>query len=351
MTSRVYINHIDQVLPEIEGRKDFIHVVKDGYQVIDYVFEDNDTFSTDIRQQCRGIKFDLDGRIIGRPFHKFFNYGQKLLTYDWLKPHTIMTKMDGSMVHSCIINGELRLCTRMGLSEQAIAAESILTDRQKRYLKVLNQFGWNAILEYTAPDNRIVIEYFTPQLTLLACRNLVTGEYIMFGHAKAEFNNVETHQLSLSDQNIEQIRAETTGIEGYVVAWPDGTYVKIKGDEYTQMHRAVSYFERESMILPVVLDSQCDDLYPNLSQDRVDRLFKYEAQVMSEFTEMVIDVKSMAQSYHQFGWTRKDYALEVNANVAAGLRAAYFAAIDGKDVKEAVKACILRNPDLISVRW
>lgn len=254
-----------------------------------------------------------------------------------------------SMVHSCIINGELRLVTRMGITEQSLEAEKYLTDRQKRYLKVLNQFGYNAILEFTSPSNRIVIEYAEPKLTLLAVRALQSGNYYQFQHTLDEFDFVEHHRLTLSDHNIDQIRAETVGIEGYVVAWDDGTYVKIKTDEYTQMHRAVSFFDRESMILPVVLDSQCDDLYPNLSQDRVDRLFKYEAQVMKEFLEMVEEVTAQAGG-GKF-WTRKDYALWVNSNVPAGLRAAYFSALDGKNVKEAVKGCIIRNPDLISVRW
>lgn len=364
---QILITHIDQVLPYIKDNNEFIHVVKDGYQVVDYTFVSGDIFKYPfengisaeekhkrlIQLQCRGIKFDLDGNIIGRPFHKFKNYGEDghiKNMYDWSKPHRIMTKLDGSMVHSCLINGKMRLCTRMGITDQSLAAEKHLDENHLKCLNALHALGYNAIFEYTSPDNRIVIEYSEPKLTLLAVRHIVSGQYIDLPNSNI-FDTVEIHALALSDQSIEQIRAETTGIEGYVVAWDDGTYVKIKGDEYTQMHRAVSFFDRENMILPVVLDSQCDDLYPNLSQDRADRLFNYESQVMKEYIEYVNQAQQAAADCKAQNCTRKDFALWVNRIVPAGLRAAYFSALDGKDVKDAVKGCIIRNPDLLSVRW
>lgn len=347
----VNVNRIEPFLEAIKDRKEFIHIVKDGYQVIDYLFEDNDSFSDPYRLECRGIKFDLDGNLIGRPFHKFFNYGQKLITYDWPKPHRIMTKMDGSMVHSCIINNAVRLCTRMGITEQSTAAEEILNERQIFLLRDLNLHGYNAIFEYTAPDNRIVIDYEEKKLTLLAIRNIQTGSYYRFSYTEDAFDHIEEHNLSLADNNIDQIKEETTGIEGYVVAWPDGTYVKIKTNEYCQMHRAVSFFEREDMILPIILNSQCDDLYPNLSIDRAERLFAFESATMKDYLRYINDVKERVEFFKKSGDTRKDFALYVNARYPAGIRAAYFSALDGKDVKESVRNCILRNPDLLSVRW
>lgn len=350
------ITRIEDVLPAIEGRDDFIHVVKDGYQVIDYVFESTDSFDDPIRRECRGLKFDLDGNLIARPLHKFFNYGQKLITYDWSQPHQIMTKLDGSMVHTALINGEIRLCTRMGITDQALEAEKLLTDDHRNRLKK-TKTPVTLIFEFTSPDNRIVIEYDKPQLTLLAVRHNEHGGYLarssLIGLAAAmNIPLVEVHDIRLGDDNIEEIREKTTGIEGYVVSWADGTRVKIKTDEYTQMHRAVSYFDRENMILPVVLDRQCDDLYPALSEDRANKLRDYEDDVMNEFFNYVRNVKDAYYSYIENEFpTRKEYAVWVNASVEQGLRAAYFAAIDDKDIEEAVKKCIIRNPDLLNTRW
>ena len=89
-----------------------------------------------------------------------------------------MTKMDGSMVHAAIINGELRLCTRMGITDQSIAAEKLLTLRQKTELRSLILYDRvTPIFEYVGQDNRIVIEYQVPRLVTLAARAIETGVY------------------------------------------------------------------------------------------------------------------------------------------------------------------------------
>jgi len=342
------IHHIDQVVPRIVGRKDFIHVVKDGYQVIDYVYQEGDSFADPIRQQCRGLKFDSRGGIIGRPFHKFFNYGEKLLSYDWNSPHKIMLKLDGSMVSTTMIRDELRLCTRMGITEHSLEAEKYLTSEMKDIILDGHGKGWNFIFEYTAPDNRIVIEYDKPELTLLAIRDIVTGEYIDTSIVENRLKTAPVFQFKLGDENISNIRQNTTGIEGYVVAWQDGTYVKIKTEEYVQMHRAVSFFDREDMILPVVLDSQCDDLYPNLSLERSSRLFEYETSVMKEFINWVNIVKEEVSKDWE---SRKEFAIYVNSKYPRQINGAFFAGMDNKDIKDAVKRQIIKNPDILETRW
>ena len=58
---------------------------REGFTVIDYQVMMPDTFPplTDeisaLRRECRGIKFGTDGKILARPFHKFFNLNAELL--------------------------------------------------------------------------------------------------------------------------------------------------------------------------------------------------------------------------------------------------------------------------------
>lgn len=351
------ISHIDQVLPVIIGHDEFIHVIKDGYQVIDYVYESSGSFDDPIRRECRGIKFDMEGNLIARPLHKFFNYGQKEIVYDWSAPHTIMTKMDGSMVHAAIINGELRLCTRMGITDQSIAAEKLLTLRQKIELRSMVLYDHvTPIFEYVGPDNRIVIEYQVPRLVTIAIRAIETGEYWSYAAIKTwselwGFGFTDSHGFTIGDDSIAELRASTVGIEGYVVAWADGTRTKIKGDDYCKMHHAVSYFNREDMILDAVLSGVYDDVLPSLSEDRAAKLRQYADDVLVETTKFVTDIEfSIDHAYHA-NVSRKDFAMWVNANVEQGLRAAYFSALDGKDIREAVNKCVLRNPELLDTRW
>ena len=75
------IRTIDDVLPHIEGREEFIVAEREGYKVINYVVAMADTFDMTgpsdlggaIRRECRGLKFAPNGEIAARPFFKFFN--------------------------------------------------------------------------------------------------------------------------------------------------------------------------------------------------------------------------------------------------------------------------------------
>lgn len=351
-----FIQHISDVLPHVEGRKEFIHVIKDGYQVVDYVYIDSSSLDDPIRAECRGIKFDMDGNILARPFNKFFNYGERNIAYPWDKDYVVMGKADGSMIHTAVVNNKVVFMTRMGRTEHAIKAERHLTDLVRDHCSMLMLGGFTPIFEWVSPENQIVIPYEQDRLILLAIRATHSGSYLVREQVEQwaismGIPSIDTYDLTLNDNNIGQIRQEFKGIEGFVVFFPETQqYVKIKTDEYVQMHRAVSFFEREDMILPAVLDSQCDDLYPTLSPERAEKLRKYEADVLScAFTYR--DLIEQDMNNFRMAETRKDFALRVNAEVQPELRSVYFSALDGKDVWTTLKSVLCKHPHLLDVRW
>lgn len=99
------IESLGDVEPHVCYEKGFVISRRRDYTVVDYVYVVADTFSTPISMECRGLKFDRDGRIIGRPFHKFFNLGerQRIEDVDWSARHRVQAKLDGSMVHPAAV--------------------------------------------------------------------------------------------------------------------------------------------------------------------------------------------------------------------------------------------------------
>ena len=108
------IEHIDQVLPHIKDKPEFVVIDKGDYKVIDYVYVDKDSFDHPVAIECRGIKFSSDGSILSRPFAKFFNVGEKqqLNEIDLNLSHHLLHKLDGSMIHPAVINDQLVFMTR-----------------------------------------------------------------------------------------------------------------------------------------------------------------------------------------------------------------------------------------------
>jgi hypothetical protein len=118
------IKTIDDVLPAIEGRDEFIVAERDYATIVNYVVMKPDTFDIDlndtvenhgefvpkglIRRECRGLMFAPNGEIMSRSVHKFRNIGECLTTLTSVN-HTRLSskKMGPWSVHSrlAIISG------------------------------------------------------------------------------------------------------------------------------------------------------------------------------------------------------------------------------------------------------
>lgn len=288
---KVTIETIDDVLRHVHGRSDFVVVDKGWYTVIDYVYADENTFTgegAEIRRQCRGIKFcSVTGKILARPFHKFFNIGEREDTQigvlDFSQPHRTMMKRDGSMIHPVVReDGEIVLMTRMGDTDVARKAYVACTPAHESFIWGCAKENVTPIFEFTAPNNRIVISYATPALTLLAVRDNVTGEYLWDRVTDAEgIPVVGTWGAWLSADPaglLKTVKAWTLA-EGVVIAFHSGDMVKLKADQYVMQHRAKDKINLEKNVLAVILDNAEDDLIPLLDGQTADSLRDYAGLV------------------------------------------------------------------------
>lgn len=273
MTTFPLIEHIDQLLPALEGREEFVVAKKDGYTVIDYRYVLADSFDHPLRRECRGVKFNEDGVIIARPLHKFFNWGEKpetgLQQVDFSKSHVVMEKMDGSMIHPAWVRDELVFMTRMGRTDVALEAERLFLDGND-YLRAALiesiESGFTPIFEYIGPDNRIVEAYDKPELVLLQARDIANGDYI--GLEGLQVLAIEygvrvapVYPAFTQHDDVLAIHGRSEG-EGVVLVFDDGLFVKIKTDEYRRLHRIKDDVSREHDLARLIIDGQIDDALP-----------------------------------------------------------------------------------------
>jgi tRNA splicing ligase len=94
---------------EIKCKEEII----DGQKVyiFSYMVSMENTFDSDLARECRGIVFDENKNCICRPFHKFFNVGEKEFTLpdkiDWNNIDHVGIKHDGSMLTPVFINNKI----------------------------------------------------------------------------------------------------------------------------------------------------------------------------------------------------------------------------------------------------
>jgi len=185
------IRTIDDVLPHVSGRSEFVVAEREFGTVINYMVSYAGTFDMigpddiggAIRRECRGIIFGPDGKLMSRPFHKFFNIGQVEETQphlvDFSQKHLLMNKLDGSFLRPIMLNGKIRWGTKMGFSEVAEDAEKFLAKHPKyaEFASYCFENMLTPVFEYVGPYNKVVLNY-EENMVLLAVREMITGKYL-----------------------------------------------------------------------------------------------------------------------------------------------------------------------------
>lgn len=327
------ITHIDQVRKAIADAPHFIIVTKDGYQVVNYVVSGNETFPsiTDedsiIRRECRGMIFDLEGNVLARRLHKFFNLGEREEVFveniDFTQPHSVLMKMDGSMITPFRVNGRTIWGTKMGDTDVAIPVQEYVASRPEYQFiaDVCANVNTTPIFEWCSRKQRIVLDYKQDQLILLAVRHNVTGEYMTY-EAMAELAwvcevpVVEAFGSEIDDiDTFVEMLSTKEDIEGVVIRFENGHMVKVKTEWYVLIHRAKDFITREHDVVQAILEDKFDDLLPLLpEEDKVmlnnffDKLNKIVDRISDQLYTDANDMKTV------FG-TKKAFALSPEQNV------------------------------------
>jgi len=327
------IRTIDDVLPHISGRDEFVVAERDFGTVINYVVAMADTFDMTgaddlggaIRRECRGLIFDRDGNIMSRPFHKFFNVNERAETQtheiDVSQPHVIMEKMDGSMIRPILIDGRLRLATKMGVTDVAMDAEQWLAKygflridgkvvaSRRDYLRSEIANVRTPIFEWISPFNQIVLAYENADLVYLGSRDNLTGEY--WFDEDAPFTKVPRYGSVTGNLNsyIERQRG-AEGREGDIIRFADGHMVKVKNDWYVRIHKTVDRIVFDRNIVALILNEEVDDVLPMLPQVQADRVRVFERRFAERLHAVVENYERYWNTVVASGLDRKRYAQE-----------------------------------------
>lgn len=275
---------------------------------------------------CRGIMFEMNGgtpvRIAARPMDKFFNWqelvgwanadlpvhGNMRLVNNESKIRYVMDKRDGSLISTYQDETCIRCKSKGSLhSEQALAATTLLHQDRELYKLVewYTLHGYTVNMEYTAPDNQIVIAYQKPELRFLNARHNETGEYMFLG------SSYSVDMFTVPD-DVETWAARAfseVGKEGYVVVLEDGQMVKIKTDWYVNLHHTKDSVNNARRLAMCVLNNQTDDLLQLFKDDpgsiaKINRFNEFFLEQIGEWTASLHEV----WAEHQ-GKDRRDFAI------------------------------------------
>ena len=201
---------------------------------------------TAVTRTCRGLVAAADGRIVARPWPKFFNHGEQAADpLDLAAPVEVTDKADGSLGILYPVPTGHAVATRGSFSsEQALHATATFVDRYAgRWTPVS---GWTHLFEIVYPANRIVLDYGDlDDLILLGGVEIGSGRCV--GPldppcAGWPGPRIEVHDHhSLADALAADPRPNAEGLVVRYLAGPHAdTLVKLKQDDYVALHRIVT---------------------------------------------------------------------------------------------------------------
>ena len=310
--------------------------------------------------QCRGLIVDDDGKIIARPFRKFFNWGEEQGTFS-LETYrnsqvTVTDKLDGSLgilyaKPTCGCDeehGDWAIATRGSfMSPQAIHA----SEKLKEYLPYWTpQPDTTYLFEIIYPENRIVCNYYDmDDIALLGTVNIPYG-YSTGPEAvtdwpgpRAKTFGYRTFQEALEAQH-------RKGAEGLVVHFAQNDKrIKLKQPDYVELHRIVTGLNERRVWelmksgrmyaeicepLPEEFHPWVEQVYATIEKQWYDHWFAAQG----EFDNLIGELPK--------GFSRKDFALKA---LKCQYTALLFLKLDGKDCGE--KIWNLVRPEFTKGPW
>lgn len=288
-----------------------------------------------IMEQCRGLVFvSTTGEIVGRPFNKFYNYGEPQAPLFGMDDKVVVTdKNDGSMVVLSFYKGKPIASTRGSFtSEQAIAAQKRFDEMDLFAFKKRPNLTF--IFEWVGPSNRIVLTYPEDELVLIGAVNKETGSVIHAGLA-SHYTGYAPHAKLLPYKTFGEALAAPprTNAEGFVI-FRGNDILKLKQEDYVVLHRLVTGLN-ERTVWESIVNGTFSDLRRKMPEEFIEWIDRVEDEIMENVVTIEADVaEAWEEISHSKPQSRKDFAMA--AVQYKGLTSYLFAVYDGRDIRPMV---------------
>ena len=304
---------------------------------------------------CRGLIIHWpSASIVALPFPKFFNVGERPETQLTALPDVpveVTDKMDGSMGTLFRAPDGYAVATRGSFSsKQALWATRHVRDHHAGRLRDLPP-DITLLFEIIYPENReaLVLRYGETEALFLIGARRFSSDHLGYDFGYDELAQMAErygfpvvprfHADSIRD--LLPLISTYTGIEGWVVRFPDGLRVKVKTEEYLRLHRLISNLSpgriREALLGDRAVWEQMVMSLPDEFQREARQIAQgLEAQVAAEEVRLrsIFDgpLAELVAAVRQDPAARKGFAITVRSQYTSD-SPYLFALLDGRDIR------------------
>jgi len=309
----------------------------------------------EVTVQCRGlITEDTTGKVLVRPFKKFFNYeevvGKGVIPSkgDYVY---IQEKMDGSLGILFCYEGEWIMTTRGSFtSEQSIRGMEILKRKYSVFDRAWLQ-EYTYLVEIIYPENRIVVDYGKEKITFLSVVlnegwkweptdetelhwTMACSIFAANGIKKSDIVKTEQH-FNFSDELYQSLKEKNeNNKEGFVLRFFPGNFrMKIKFEDYVRLHKIMTNLSTTAVWEVLSNGGSMDEILKDVPDEFYDKIKEYENELVSQFNILKREYEYIFMTFQALGLRdggrRKEFAEQA---LKVKYPSILFALLDGKDI-------------------
>lgn len=251
-----------------------------------------------IYRECRSVVIDLKNEcLVITPFRKFFNLDEVeenklnnvLKKIDNAKVIEIVDKLDGSMQCARWYNDDVFMSGSMAINiENSWRLQdgiSMLTEDHKRMLKENQEYTF--IFEYISTKDAHVVLYNKDQegLYLIGIRDINTGRQLNYREIKEFSERYNVHMAKIENIKLDDVLKnmktfKSNEKEGWILNI-DGHFIKIKCDDYVQLHRLLDKFSSVNVIIENIAEDRIDDMLSKVPDSYKHRITQISDKIIN----------------------------------------------------------------------
>lgn len=286
----------------------------------------------DITLMCRGLVTDDKGKIVARPFKKFFNIEENrhIPTDDF----EVFEKLDGSLIIIFLYMGKMVIASRGSFTSDHVQWANEIIDEKWISFKALLRNGITYCFELIHPENRIVVDYGEfKNIILTGWIDTETGEeYEDFGWRGVP--KVKKYE-GLDWQNIKQLNWKNS--EGFVVRFSNGDRCKIKFEDYVRLHRVMTNISDRKIWKALSEGQPITSILENVPDEFFQEVHRVEEQLKQEYQKIEsmcrLNYVATVDTCNERAYGRKEFARLIQNFVYKDI---LFAMLDGKDYSQMI---------------
>ena len=326
-------------------------VVGYEYAMFNYRLASCEDFRKADALELRGLTFlkTDEGWVKYPMLTKFFNMNQCDCTqYHEVSDKEIDSieyKEDGSLISLVVLpNGKIVPKTKMSFDNDQTTLATKWLEKNPEVTKVVGSLPTHTFLfELVSPKNKIVLKYRDTELKLLQVREpdgsyMTTNDIIRFSETMG-IASAKVFKNSLNE--LIEMRETLEDIEGWIIKFTDGQFIKLKTEWYITAHGLMEDLHRENKIIEMIMGETIDDLLGELGDEERDELNVIIENVDKYYNYRVQKALDMRKLYfEEFNENRKDFAINFSKVVDFGI---VMRNLKGNGIPEAIKDQITRE--------